>query len=329
MAAGIAHELNTPLTYIMGNLELLRGAAGSTPAQKEMLASDRGGRRAHHAASPSACSPSAGPPRRSRSPLAVNEVVERSLELCHYQILKGGVQLRKELAPALPRVKGVPNQLEMALINLVVNAVHAMEGGGGSCTVDLGREDGEVEISVADTGPGIPAELQATIFEPFVTTKPEGKGTGLGLSTVLMIVERHKGRIDFTSTPGAGTTFRITLPVDFRIDPSPRAPSLALGVALCASAREIVRSRGHMSAARGRRGIGAYSASRILACRVLTIAARESRADVQGTAARGRLGRRRVRDRRDVRPGRRRASQILLASGAVIALTLTRGSRRD
>jgi signal transduction histidine kinase len=99
----------------------------------------------------------------------------------------------------------------MALINLVVNAVHAMEGGGTLTVATVGR-DGEVEISVADSGQGIPADLQPTIFEPFVTTKPEGKGTGLGLSTVLMIVERHKGRIDFTSTPEAGTTFRIHLP---------------------------------------------------------------------------------------------------------------------
>jgi len=64
---------------------------------------------------------------------------------------------------------------------------------------------------VSDNGPGIPDSIQATLFEPFVTTKPEGKGTGLGLSTVLMVVERHKGRIDFTTSP-SGTTFRITLP---------------------------------------------------------------------------------------------------------------------
>ena len=89
-------------------------------------------------------------------------------------------------------------------------AVHAMEG-GGLLHVTTAANEGRVEIAVGDTGKGIPAELQPTIFEPFVTTKPEGKGTGLGLSTVLMIVERHKGRIGFTSTP-AGTTFRISLP---------------------------------------------------------------------------------------------------------------------
>jgi signal transduction histidine kinase len=145
-------------------------------------------------------------------PLSANEVIERSLELCHYQILKGGVQLRKDLAPSLPPIRGVSNQLEMALINLVVNAIHAMSSGGLLTVTSAANGDG-VEIAVADTGPGIPDDIKASIFEPFVTTKPEGRGTGLGLSTVLMVVERHGGRIDFVTRPGTGTTFRISLPV--------------------------------------------------------------------------------------------------------------------
>jgi signal transduction histidine kinase len=109
-------------------------------------------------------------------------------------------------------VLGSASQLEMALINLVVNAIQSMDG-EGVLTVSSARRGREVEISVADTGPGIPDEIRATLFEPFVTTKPEGKGTGLGLSTVLMVVEHHHGRIDFTSAAGAGTTFRVSLPV--------------------------------------------------------------------------------------------------------------------
>jgi two-component system NtrC family sensor kinase len=121
------------------------------------------------------------------------------------------VQLHKNLAANLPPVRGVSNQLEMALINLVVNAIHAMEG-GGTLEVTSSLSGDEVRISVSDTGRGIPESIRSTIFEPFFTTKPEGKGTGLGLSTVLMVVERHKGRIDFTSVPGKGTTFHIDLP---------------------------------------------------------------------------------------------------------------------
>jgi signal transduction histidine kinase len=210
MAAGIAHELNTPLTYIMGNLELLE-AQPASPAQREMLASIAVGAERITSLAQRLLAFSR-PAQEEPVGVAVNEVLERSLELCHYQILKGGVVLRKELAEPLPRVKGVPNQLEMAFINLVINAVHAMEG-GGTLRVATAARDGQVEITVADSGQGIALEIQPTIFEPFFTTKPEGKGTGLGLSTVLMIVERHKGRIDFTSAPGAGTTFRISLPV--------------------------------------------------------------------------------------------------------------------
>jgi signal transduction histidine kinase len=211
MAAGIAHELNTPLTYIMGNLELLE-AESLTGGQREMLGSvARGAERIKSLAR--SLLAFSRPSQEEPVPLAPNEVIERSLELCHYQILKGGVQLEKRLAPGLPNVLGVSNQLEMALINLIVNATHAMSDKGGRLTVTSSLKGQEVEIGVADTGSGIPEHIQHKIFEPFVTTKPEGQGTGLGLSTVLMVVERHKGRISFTTAPGAGTTFRILLAV--------------------------------------------------------------------------------------------------------------------
>jgi signal transduction histidine kinase len=209
MAAGIAHELNTPLTYIMGNLELLQAQPLNDP-QREMLRSiARGAERIKSLAH--SLLAFSRPSHEELLPLHPNEVIERSLELCHYQILKSGVRLEKDLVADLPRVRGVSNQLEMALINLVVNAIQAMAN-GGLLRVGSALKGDEVEISVTDTGPGIPEEIQPTIFEPFFTTKVEGKGTGLGLSTVLMVVERHRGRIDFTSKRGDGTTFRITLP---------------------------------------------------------------------------------------------------------------------
>ena len=210
MAAGIAHELNTPLTYIMGNLELLE-AQELTDAQREMLGSAARGAERIKSLAQSLLAFSR-PSQEELVPVAPNELIERSLELCHYQIMKGGVVLQKQLEPTLPRVMGVPNQLEMALINLTVNAIHAMEGTGGRLTVRSSAKGGNVEIAVSDQGSGIPPHIQPTVFEPFVTTKPEGKGTGLGLSTVLMVVERHHGKVDFTTDPGSGTTFRITLP---------------------------------------------------------------------------------------------------------------------
>jgi signal transduction histidine kinase len=210
MAAGIAHELNTPLTYMMGNLELLE-LQELTPPQREMLSSiargaDRIRALAHRLLAFSR------PGREEMVPLVVNDVVERSLELCQYQIASGRLTLVRQLAPDLPRVLGVSNQLEMALINLVVNAVHAMGEKGGTLTVSTCRRGDDVEIAVSDEGPGIPERIRGSLFEPFVTTKPEGKGTGLGLSTVLMVVERHNGRVDFDTADERGTTFRVTLP---------------------------------------------------------------------------------------------------------------------
>ena len=214
MAAGIAHELNTPLTYIMGNLELLQGQNLSDSQQDMLRSVGRGAERLKSLAQ--SLLGFSRPSREDLVPLSANEVVERSLELCHYQIMKGGVRLEKQLSADLPRVLGVSNQLEMALINLVVNAIHAMEP-GGVLKVATANKGSQVEISVSDTGHGIPEEVQPSVFEPFFTTKPEGKGTGLGLSTVLMVVERHNGKIDFTSKVGQGTTFRITLPAAPRV----------------------------------------------------------------------------------------------------------------
>jgi signal transduction histidine kinase len=208
MAAGIAHELNTPLTYIMGNVELLL-VQPLTETQRDMLDSvGRGAERIKTLVQRLLLF--SRPAEEGPVDLDVNALVERSLEFCHYQVLKAGVQLEKRLAPDLPAVRGIPSQLETALINLVVNAVQAMGEGGRLLVTTTAVPD--VQISVTDTGPGIPEDAQPKVFEPFFTTKADTGGTGLGLSTVLMAVERHQGHVEFETRPGDGTTFRITLP---------------------------------------------------------------------------------------------------------------------
>ena len=165
------------------------------------------------------------PSQEEPIPLPVNELVERALDLCRYQILKAGISLEKDLAFDLAPVLGVSNQLEMALINLIVNAAQALDG-RETRVLRLATEagDGVVRIRISDTGPGIPASLQASVFEPFVTTKSEGHGTGLGLSTVLMIVEHHGGRIDMETASEKGTTFTITLPASRQPPAAPLPP---------------------------------------------------------------------------------------------------------
>jgi signal transduction histidine kinase len=208
MSAGIAHELNTPLTYIMGNVELLL-VQPMTETQRDMLdAVARGAERIKTLVQRLLAF--SRPEQEEPVRLDVNLLVERSLEFCHYQILKAGVHVEKRLAPDLPAVLGVASQFETALINLIVNAVQAMGDGGRLVVTTAATPD--VLISVTDTGPGIPADAQAKVFEPFFTTRDDSGGTGLGLSLVLMVVGRHGGRVDFDTKPGDGTTFRITLP---------------------------------------------------------------------------------------------------------------------
>ena len=210
MAAGIAHELNTPLTYILGNIELLtlrelpeeqrglldsieKGALRLKDLAQNLLAFSR-------------------PSKEEPVATSANDLIERSLEMCHYPILKGGVRVERQLSEGLPLLRVVPSDIETALINLIINAVQVIPRGGTLTLRSRALDNGMIEITVGDTGPGIPETLRARIFEPFVTSKPEGQGTGLGLSTTSLIIERHGGKIDFTTQIGRGTEFRVLLP---------------------------------------------------------------------------------------------------------------------
>lgn len=113
----------------------------------------------------------------------------------------------------VPEIECLPSQLNQVIMNLVVNAAHAIHGARGRITVSTGVDGGNVWIKVADTGTGIPKEVLPRIFDPFFTTKPIGTGTGLGLSLSYGIVQKHRGTIDVETEVGRGTAFRITLPI--------------------------------------------------------------------------------------------------------------------
>jgi signal transduction histidine kinase len=130
-----------------------------------------------------------------------------------------GVAVELALAPNLRRVRGDDRQLQQVLLNLVVNAEHAMSGmSNRRLSVRTRNEFDRVVIEVADTGTGMSPELQQRIFEPFFTTKPEGKGTGLGLSVSYGIVQTHGGTLTVRSSAGAGSTFRVSLPMELSED---------------------------------------------------------------------------------------------------------------
>ena len=112
----------------------------------------------------------------------------------------------------IPDIECLPSEVNQVLLNLLLNAVQAVET-RGTITVRTGAEDGKVWVEVADTGCGIQPKNLKHIYDPFFTTKPVGTGTGLGLSITYGIVRKHGGRIDVESEPGKGTTFRVSLPV--------------------------------------------------------------------------------------------------------------------
>jgi len=141
--------------------------------------------------------------------------VRQSVSICEHLIERGGIALEVEVDPELPVIQAVAGQLEQVLINLITNAVHAVENGGkvGKVLVKAaGDGPASVLLEVSDSGPGVPEADRQKIFEPFFTTKPDGKGTGLGLPIVRNIVDQHGGEITVSRSSLGGAAFRVVLP---------------------------------------------------------------------------------------------------------------------
>jgi signal transduction histidine kinase/ActR/RegA family two-component response regulator len=219
LLAGVAHELNNPLAVVLGQTHLLRESTQEprtvAAVEKIMGGADRCVRIVRNFL---ALARQQSP---ERSLVGLNSLVEDSVDLLAYELRNDNVEVVLRLAPDLPILWADSHQLQQVLINMVTNAHHAVR----QCPADARMitvatwSDGarrQVHIEIADTGPGIPADLHARIFEPFFTTKPVGQGTGLGLSLSRGIVEEHGGTITVDSEPGRGTRFRITLPVTAR-----------------------------------------------------------------------------------------------------------------
>ncbi|WP_051328332.1 hybrid sensor histidine kinase/response regulator [Desulfatirhabdium butyrativorans] len=148
------------------------------------------------------------------SEVDIRELIDRCMLLSGHKLEMSRIQWAISLAADLPRISGDMNQLQQALINLIFNAIDAMPAGGKlQIEARTAEDEHAVALVVSDTGTGISPADMPHIFEPFFSTKAEGYGVGLGLSTVYGIVERHGGKIDVESTPGAGTTFTLRLPV--------------------------------------------------------------------------------------------------------------------
>jgi two-component system NtrC family sensor kinase len=223
MVAGITHELNNPLTTIMGYSHLLL----ERPLDPKSLAdvhricqeSERAARIVRNLLM------LARDAKLERSPVNLNEIIDRTLRLCAYDLQRAGIQVEADLDPHLPNSFANPIQLQQVVLNLIVNSQQAIAEAGRPGRIVLRTRHGAdyVFLRVEDNGPGIAPELQSRIFEPFFTTKPVGVGTGLGLSIVTGILRQHGAEIQLTDTSGKGSVFTITLP----LAPTPPEPLLA------------------------------------------------------------------------------------------------------
>lgn len=211
LVAGVAHEVNNPLSSISAFAQLLLRDSTLTAAQRDSLDVIKSETmRASQVVKDLLAFARRSEPRREAVDL--NQLVERTVRLRGYQLDTSRVRVETALAADLPLVMGDARQLQQVVLNLVTNAIQAMAAsGGGALRLATVVDGDEVRLEVADTGPGIPDEIRARIFEPFFTTKKEGEGTGLGLSVSYGIVAAHGGRIDVAHSSPQGTTFAVTL----------------------------------------------------------------------------------------------------------------------
>jgi signal transduction histidine kinase len=212
LAAGVAHELNEPLSTTLGFAQLCRKHAGLPPAAASDL--DKIVAATLHAREivrKLMLFARERPPARERIPLT--RIVTEGVAFVESRAQKAGVEIRRDVTPDLPEILADPNQLCQVLVNLAVNAIQAMPD-GGTLDVETYRDGAGVVLAVEDSGAGMPPQVVERVFEPFFTTKGVGEGTGLGLAVVHGIVSGHGGTIRVESRPGQGTRFEVWLPLD-------------------------------------------------------------------------------------------------------------------
>src|SRR6516162_4576737 len=210
LAAGVAHEVNTPLAVISNYIQMLakqmpEGDPRQSIIEKIVKQTFRASEIVNNLLNFSRTGAA------ETTNIDVNKVVEDTLALVSHPLKTSQIQVVKNLSEGLPAVRGSANKLQQVFLNLFLNARDAMPS-GGILEVRTSAHNGSVEIEVVDTGLGIPRELIHRIFDPFFTTKASGRGTGLGLSVSYGIIKEHAGKVDVRSAPGKGTAFHVEFP---------------------------------------------------------------------------------------------------------------------
>jgi PAS domain S-box-containing protein len=212
MIGGVAHELNNPLTAILGVSELLQDKVTDESSRKQLGMLQQQARRAAEIVKD--LTYFSRPPAPGKSGINLTEVVERTLTLYAYSLRKNNITVDFLREPGLPYAQGDPQQLMQVFLNLIVNAEQAIREArdGGTLRIRLGKSANSVWASFQDDGTGIPAENLPLIFDPFYTTKRPGRGTGLGLSICKSVMKEHNGNVEAANALGGGAVFTVTLP---------------------------------------------------------------------------------------------------------------------
>jgi signal transduction histidine kinase len=216
----MAHELNNPLSGILGFTQMLLEDKGLTAQQREDLETILTQSQRCRTIIQNLLQFSR-PKEPKMEPLDLVLLMQATLQLVNYEYTTSGIDLALDCQNDLPMVRGDSGAVQQVFINLLTNARQAMENQKQAhLTIRMGAEDGIVRIQFIDNGPGIPPEILGKIFDPFFTTKAPGKGTGLGLSICHTIMHQHQGQISAKSAAGTGTTFTLDFPV-YRPDHEP------------------------------------------------------------------------------------------------------------
>jgi signal transduction histidine kinase/CheY-like chemotaxis protein len=211
--AGVAHELNNPLTTVMGFSELLKQADTKPEHERFLDMIHKSAVRCQKIVQNLLSFARRHPPERKLSSL--NDLVNGAVEFLQYQLRTSNIEVITQLAPDLPKALVDPHQIQQVFLNIINNGRQAIEAHQPSGTIRISTElcGNEVRIYFKDNGPGISEANLSKVFDPFFTTKEAGKGTGLGLSLCYGIIKEHGGSISVHSPPGQGATFVIVLPL--------------------------------------------------------------------------------------------------------------------
>ena len=240
LVAGVAHELNNPLTVVLGNAGLLHERLVDPDLRKRVetvvAAADSSRKIVQNLLA------FARKKTPERSPMDLNEIVQRTIGLRAYHLRNEKIKVETDLAPGLPKLMADVQQIQQVVLNLLVNAEQAIEDAkkGDRILFATRRDGGRVILTIEDNGPGMPPDVRSRIFEPFYTTKEVGRGTGLGLSICYGIISEHDGTIVVESEPGAFTRFVVTLPVKAPAGLPEKRPAEPAEVAAIAEALRVL-----------------------------------------------------------------------------------------